>query len=301
MGLFRRKDRGIVDVGNDQVFVSGERADEMAEVAIRQVAELYDHPVAAEVQEAITTALGERYPDTPGRKIGDLLATTARMGYATREYEEGFSSAQAEVPTLAEDLRQRLAAGAAVQQAMADLSLALSDYDASDPSAPRSLDAIEGPGPMRDLIAEKAVMLSARLATQEGLLEAGKLPLGITLDDLLIAWRIGFLVRSCEASLPSEVKLTEDTGTRIVAVDMYAVRDAIEEWMLRENPNATAEDVEAKTSELVENTQYQLHPGDAKDDETGSDDEPRYVLVEFDHRGHVVPRDDPRSTSPDQD
>ena len=287
MGLLRRKDPDFIDLPGDQVAFSEKKADEMADESMERIVELYGEVVPAETEAALMGAARERYPALSG-KPGSLLASAIKMGYATRLFEEGFPSTPSQVPMLTEDLQGRVDRGMAPADAMRDLALSLADYSPNDPSAPRSLDAIPGLGGLRDAIAKKCVIGTAAMARNTGWAEGDQLfPDGVEIDDVFRAWRIGFLIRSAEASLPAGVELHADESERTICVDVFALRDAVNDW-LYENPSATDDEVQAKYLELA--TRFRVDDADIAD--APDSDEARYVFFNIDQSGRIVPPSD---------
>jgi hypothetical protein len=285
MGFFRRKrdDEGFIDLPDGKVAVSDERADELADFAMQRIVESYDEPVAEEAHQAMLGAITERKPDLSG-KAGSILLTTARMGYAAREYEESFDSIQSGVPMLTNELRVLLDAGAPVSDAMGGIAGSLCDYSRDDPNAPRSMDAIDGLDGVRDKITRRIAIASVQVAQK-----TGEFPNGVEAMDIIVASRIGFLVRSCEASLPDGIELTADTSRRRVLVNVTAATDAVEEWWLA-NPDTSEEEAEAMYRETLESPRFHA---DLSSEEDPRDADSEYAMFEVDQSGHVIwqPRD----------
>src|SRR3954469_20645578 len=110
MGLFKRKDPDFIDLPGDQIGVSADKAEEMADQAMERIADLYGGGVPAEIEQAITGAVEKRHPEISA-KSGSLLASTVKMGYGARLFEEGFESIPPEVPMLTQDLQGRIDQG----------------------------------------------------------------------------------------------------------------------------------------------------------------------------------------------
>lgn len=302
MGLFNRKRRqpDFIDLGGDQVAISPERAAEWADVAVKQIVDAYEEPVAAEVNDALGAAVLRRHPGAElGAKLGSWLASVARLGYGARQYEESFESTESRVPMLAEQLHLWLDARETVAGALVEVSLALCDSPPDDPSAPRSLDAIPGLGDIRKEIRHRALLAAAGMAHQIGLAEDGDLPDGVEVSELVAAWNIGFLVRSCESSLPADVSLTIDTNRRVIAVDIWAVEAAFEEWLL-DNPDASEAACSEMMEELIESSRFHLDPS-AREEPEGADTDARYSLFEVDQNGRLISQEGPAKEADSDD
>jgi len=287
--LFNRKRRqpDFIDLGGDQVAVSPERIDEFSDHAVEQIMDAYEAPLPAEVSEALGAAVLRRHPAPElGAKLGSWLATVARIGYGARQYEESFEATDPRVPMLADQLKQWLDARETISGALVEVSIGLCDSAPDDPTAPRSLDAIPGLGGLRDAIRTKTLLAAARLAQQIGLAEDDDLPDEVDAAELIAAWNIGFLVRSCEASLPEDAMLTTDTNRRVIAVDIWAVEAAFEKWLL-DNPDAPETACSEMMEELIEDPRFHLDPG-AREEPEGADTDARYSLFEVDQSGRLV-------------
>jgi hypothetical protein len=289
VGLFRRKHRqpDFIDLGGDWMAISPERADEWADAAAAKIMDVYDEVAAAEVNEALEAAVRRRHANRePSRSLGGWLMSVAGMGYAARQYEESFESVESNVPVLAEQLQEWLDAGETVVGALTEVSLALCDSQPDDPSAPRSLDAIPGLDDIRDMIRARMLTTAAGVSQHIGLAEQGGFPEGIEVSEVVATWNLGFLMRSCESSLPDDVMLTADTTRHLVAVDIRAVESAFEEWLVA-NPDPSEAACSQMTRELIEDPRFHFDPDKA----TENDDEARYSLFEFDRRGHMIPQE----------
>jgi hypothetical protein len=291
VGLFNRKRRqpDFIDLGGDQVAISPERAAEWADVAVKQIVDACEEPVAAEVNDALGAAVLRRHPGAElGAKLGSWLASVARLGYGARQYEESFESTESWVQMLAEQLQLWLDARETVAGALVEVSLALCDSPPDDPSAPRSLDAIPGLGDIRKEIRHRTLLAAAGMAHQIGLAEDGELPDGVEASELVAAWNIGFLVRSCESSLPVDVSLTIDTNRRVIVVDIWAVEAAYEEWLL-DNPDASEAACSEMMEELIESSRFHLDPSAREEPEgADTDTDARYSLFEVDQNGRLI-------------
>lgn len=83
MGLLRRKrDRGLIDLGDGNVAISPERADEMTDQTVERVMELYDEEIPTGSARAIRLAVAHRRGSDPGDLLGSLLVSHARMATA---------------------------------------------------------------------------------------------------------------------------------------------------------------------------------------------------------------------------
>lgn len=289
MGLFNRKRRqpDFIDLGGDQVAVSPERIDEFSDHAVEQIMDAYEAPLPAEVSEALGAAVLRRHPAPElGAKLGSWLATVARIGFGARQYEESFEATDPRVPMLADQLKQWLDARETISGALVEVSIGLCDSAPDDPTAPRSLDAIPGLGGLRDAIRTKTLLAAARLAQQIGLAEDDDLPDEVDAAELIAAWNIGFLVRSCEASLPEDAMLAPDTNRRVIAVDIWAVEAAFEKWLL-DNPDASETACSEMMEELIEDPRFHLDPG-AREEPEGGDTDARYSLFEVDQSGRLI-------------
>ena len=265
MGLLRRKRIAVlrrkinpahVDPSNDQADTSPGTVDKWADLAFERVTEMYGEPAPAEVNEAIAMALGWLHPEET-RKVLILLAGAAKMGYDSRRYEESLESVETEVPLLYRRLGDLLADGDSPVEAMSSLTISMCGYGNGDPIAPRSIDAIDGLPGVRDQIAIRACAASLRRGQELGIAAQGALPAGVEPTDVLIAWRIGFLVRGCIVSMPSEVEINAPPLEQTIAVDKVAVEEATAQWW-SEHPEATDEEVQAVAVSFIEDPRFQL-------------------------------------------
>lgn len=290
MAIFgrKRKEReGIIDVGDGTVLVSPERQDELADQTVEWVSDNYDYPISKEVSDAIGLAVDDRHQGELGGKLKSLLATTAIMGYTARRNEDQLDSIRADSPVLKREIEETTKAGASTAEALSVVALASCDLDGADARA--TFDGIEGMGGIRERVAEKTVVLSARLAVEMELADPGELPPGVDFKELLAAWRSGFLIRACEQSLDADVDLTVDDVRRQIFVNVTAVEAAVEEWFDGEPQEPSQEEVEAMTQQLIEDPRFHLDPNDP---DAVDDDEIRFSLFEFDQAGRMLTPED---------
>jgi hypothetical protein len=207
------------------------------------------------------------------------------MGYAARQWEEGFDHVESSVPSILAELRSRLAGGQAVADTIADVSLELSETERGDPQAPRSIDAIAGTMLRRDDVARMCVRALIAIGAERAREGGVDVPTGLNPDSALRAWRIGFLVRCCESSLPADIELREPKGS-FRFVDQRAVDEALCNWLM-ENPEATEEDALQARESMLANPAFWVDPeGEHANEAMGE----RYLLVEFDAAGNIVAR-----------
>ena len=247
-----------------------------------RVTEMYGEPAPAEVNEAIAMALGWLHPED-ARKILILLAGAAKMGYDSRRYEESLESVETEVPVLTRRLGELLADGDSPVEAMSSLAISMCGYGNGDPTAPRSIDTIDGLPGVRDQIAIRACAASLRRGARAGDRRQGELPAGVEPTDVLIAWRIGFLVRGCVASMPSEVEINAPPLEQTIAVDKVAVEEATAQWW-SEHPEATDEEVQAVAVSFIEDPRFQLD----RDGPLPGNGDGRWGMFVFDRSGRLL-------------
>lgn len=296
MGLFRkRKDMGFIDIGDDQVAVSPERIEEFAEHVMGRVWVIYERPLAREVSEGMNTAIVKRHSGPHlSEKLGMYLSTLARIGYAVREWEESLDSLPADSPMLTEALQARLDAGDDVVGMIASVCLSLCDYSRDDPASPRSLDAIDGLIPVRDRACEKALEAAVPIAAHMELAQPGKLPPEVDFRELAAVWRIGFLSRTCERSMPDGVEFQEDDQFRLIAVDIPAVEAAGDEWRAA-HPDATEEEFANAIWGLLESPNYQLALTEVEEWEK---DDTKFRLYHVDPSGRIINPETREPTNP---
>jgi hypothetical protein len=254
MGLFRRKrDKGVVDLGDGNVAISPERADEMTDQTVARVMELYDEEIPAGSARAIQLAVVHRHSSDPGNLLGGLLVSHARMGYCSRQFEDSMETTEAVVPWLTSKIERRVAADedetGDLAATIADIAVDLCDYRQDDPSAPRSIDAIDSPlSPLRGEVCRKLCAASANVATSRGLSNPGEFPDDVDAEEMFAIWRIGFLVRACEVSLPPS---WVDPPVTLIVVDSETARKAAYQWA-DEHPDASQQETDEATKRRSE-------------------------------------------------
>lgn len=295
MGLFRRKrDKGLIDLGDGNVAISPERADEMTDQAVERVMELYDEEIPAGSIRAIQLAVVRRHGSDPGDPLGSLLISHACMGYCSRQFEDEMETAEAVVPWLTSEIERRFVAGddetRDLAATVADIAVDLCDYKQEDPIAPRSIAAIDSPlAPLRSDICKKLCVAAANLAASQGLSGPGEFPEGVDPEEMLAIWRIGFLVRACEVSLPPS---WVDPSVTLIVVDSEAAREAAYRWA-EEHPEASRQETDEATKRIMLDPHFRI---DIDDERVGHD--PRFLMFELDGNGEIIPQpenDDPES------
>lgn len=285
MGLFKRKrDRGLIDLGDGNVAISPERADEMTDQTVERVMELYDEEIPTGSARAIQLAVVRRHSSDPGDQLGSLLVSHARMGYCSRQFEDSMETTEAVVPWLTSEIERRVNAdkdeAGDLAATIAEVAVDLSDYKLDDPSLPRSIDAIDSPlAPLRSEICKKLCVAAANLAASQGLSEPGKFPDGVDAEEMLAIWRIGFLVRACEVSLPPS---WVDPTVTLIVVDSEAAREAAYQWA-NEHPEASQQETDEATERIMLDPQFRI---DVDDERVGRD--PRFVMFELDGDGEII-------------
>jgi hypothetical protein len=283
MGLLRRKrNPAYIDLGNGQVAVSPGKVDKWADLAFERVIEMNEEQAPGEVNEAIAMTLRWLHPEV-GPKLMSLLAGAAKMGYDSRRYEESLGSIQTEVPVLTRKLEELLGEGDSPAEAMSNLAISLCGHGSGDPTAPRPIDAIDVLLGVRAQIGMRACAESLRLGQELGIAQQGALPAGVEPADVLIAWRIGFLVRGCVASMPSEVAINAQPLERQIAVDKVAVEDATARWW-SEHPDATDDDVRAVAVSLIEDPSFHFDQAGPPPDHGDG----RWGMFVFDRSGRLL-------------
>lgn len=289
MGLFRRKrqDDGIIEIGDDQVAISPERQEEMADQIVEKVLDRYDDDVSVGVVRSIELAVAERHGPGLSNDLGGLLDSLARMGYGCRRFEDEMETTEAVVPWLGQEVKDRMFRdsddGPDLAEVFAEIAVELCDTSPDNPSAPRSLDAIDsGLAPLRDKVSSKLVIATARIAAGRGLCEPGELPEGVDGSEMFAVWRIGFLIRALEASLPPT---WVDPAVTLVVVDAEAAKEAAYRWS-DENPDCTQQESDEAMQRILLDPQFRI---DVDDERVGVD--PRFVMFELDADGQIIPQD----------
>jgi hypothetical protein len=287
VGLFRKKrGDGFIDLGDGQVAVSPEKVDEMADQAVQKVLETYEEEIPQGCLDALELAVARRHGSDPGYELGGLLISHARMGYGARQFEDSMETTEAVVPWLTSEIERRLNADidetGDLVSIFADIAVDLCDYRRDDPSAPRSIDAIGSPlAPLRDKICIKFATATANAAAGRGMCEPGELPEDVDGAELLAIWRVGFLIRACETSLPSR---WTDPNTTLIVVDSEAAREAAHEWG-RDHPDASQQETDEATKRIMLDPRFRI---DVDDERVGRD--PRFLMFELDQDGEIIPQ-----------
>lgn len=296
MGLLRRKrDKGMVDLGDGNVAISPERADEMADQTVKRVMELYEGEIPAGSIRAIQLAVARRHGSDPGDLLGSLLVSHSCMGYCSRQFEDQMETTEAVVPWLTSEIERRFVAGddeaRDLAETIGEIAFDLCDFKTDDPSAPRSIDAIDSPlAPLRSKVCRKLCVAAANLAAAKGLAEPGELPEGVDAEEMLAIWRIGFLVRASEVSLPPS---WVDPSVTLIAVDAEAAREAAYRWA-DENPDASRQEIDEATKRIMLDARFRI---DVDDERIGRD--PRFLMFELDASGEIIPQ--PENAEPQGD
>jgi propanediol dehydratase small subunit len=296
MGLLRRKrDKGLVDLGDGNVAISPERADEMTDQTVERVMELYDEEIPAGSVRAIQLAVARRHGSDPGDLLGSLLVSHTCMGYCSRQFEDQMETTEAVVPWLTREIERRFVAGddqtRDLAATIAEIAVDLCDYKQDDPNAPRSIDAIDSPlAPLRSEVCKKLSVAAANLAASQGLSEPGEFPESVDAEEMLAIWRIGFLVRACEVSLPPS---WVDPSVTLIVVDSEAAREAAYRWA-DEHPEASQQETDEATKRIMLDPRFRI---DVDDERVGVD--PRFIMFELDANGEITPQ--PENDEPEAD
>lgn len=206
MGLFRRKkDEGFTDVGGGMVALSAEQQDELADEMFNWVLERYEDEVPPGIEHAVHLALFERHGPELTEELDEVLASLARMGYVFRRFEDEMESIEAAVPWLSSEILGRWETSDDIEPPaiLADIVLELCDHNPDEPDAPRSISAIDSDlAPLRSQVCRKSVVAVSITAAKRGMCQPGELPEGTDPSEMLAVWRIGFLMRACQMSVP---------------------------------------------------------------------------------------------------
>jgi hypothetical protein len=286
MGLFRRKrDEGMIDLGDGNVAISPERQEEMADQIIQRVLDRYEEDVSIGVHRSLELAVAGRHGPSPSAELGGLLESLARMGYGCRQFEDEMETTEAVIPWLAQ-IKNRMFVdddeGRDLAEVFAEIAVELCDTSPDDPSAPRSLDAIgSGMAPLRDKVSHKLVVATSNIAASRGMCEAGGLPDGVDGAEMFAMWRIGFLVRALEVSLPPTWL---DPDVTLIVVDSEAAREGAYRWS-EEHPDCTQEESDEAMKRVMLDPQFRI---DVDDERVGVD--PRFIMFELDANGEIIPQ-----------
>jgi hypothetical protein len=296
MGLFRKKrDEGMIDLGDGNVAISPERQEEMADQIVQRVLDRYEEDVSIGVHRSLELAVAGRYGPGLSAELGGLLESLARMGYGCRQFEDEMETTEAVIPWLAQEIKSRMFVdddeGRDLAEVFAEIAVELCDTSPDDPSAPRSLDAIgSGMAPLRDRVSHKLVVATSNIATSRGMCEAGGLPDGVDGEEMFAMWRIGFLVRALEVSLPPTWL---DPDVTLIVVDSEAAREAAYRWS-EEHPDCTQEESDEAMKRVMLDPQFRI---DVDDERVGVD--PRFLMFELDGNGEIIPQ--PENDKPEPD
>ncbi len=288
MGLFKRKRKEEIDLG-DYVAISGKRLDEMTAGAVDLILERTADPdtITMGAVKSIGLATAKRWPGAPKPHL-ELLLDVANLGYRSRQFEDVMDSSQTSTPWLWNEFQRRYDAGEddTAEEAFAEIAVALCDTTRDDPSSPRGIDAIDPDlSPLRDEVMAKLIYAAGNVAAQRELTkEDGTLPPGIEASDLIAAWRIGFVVRACEQSIPEHWQAEDVT---FIAVDAYAARDAAYEW-IEEHPE-DAEKLDGTDGLMERFLLDERFRVELDDERVGSVE--GFVGFELDENGRIVTRD----------
>ena len=210
IGFFRR---GRKQEAHEVVELSDAEANEAVETAFMASRQFYDQPISEDLVrlfEAFPVALlGEdRYTrvmkDSWGESaVSALIRSVTRMGYALRVFEEGMPSSKTPVWALQVGLTELMEEDPDMGLLDALLhgcgGMAQSDGVGDEWAGIRGV--LGGLGELRRVVAVRTIRATLRYMQEE----AGapeQLPAELTLDDLAVFWRFGFLARSAEVSLP---------------------------------------------------------------------------------------------------
>ncbi len=289
MGLFSRKkkDKGIIDLGDGQVAISPERQQEFVDHSINQAIGYFDEGLTAAVWNILEMAVWSRHGTQPSEEVLEWLKGLAHMGYCSRQAEDEMESVEAAVPWLTNEIKSQAESAAneepEIETIFTQIALSLCDTSRDDPSAPRSIDAISSAMvPLRDQVCARFVDGAAGLAANDGLCERDDLPPGVDWDELNAVWRIGFIVRTLEQSIPSN---WADPDVTLIVVDSEAAKEAFDAWS-EANPNCTEEESDAVAKSVMLDPQFRI---DVDDERLGVD--PRFVMFELDANGEIIRQD----------
>ena len=290
MGLFRRKrqDDGFVDMGDGQVAVSPDRQEEMADQIVKRVLDRYEQDLSIGVVRSIELAVATRHGAVLSEDLAGLLESLALMGYCSRQFEDEMETTEAVTPWLGQATKDRIFIGDSaeardLEEVFAEVAVELCDTRRDDPSAPRSLDAISsGLSPLRVRVCRKLVVAVGNIMEQRGICGPDGLPDSVTADEMVAVWRIGFLIRALEASLPS---CWIDPDVTLIVVDTEAAKEAAYRWA-DENPDCTQEESDVAMKRIMLDPRFRIS---VDDERVGVD--PRFAMFELDASGEIISQD----------
>jgi hypothetical protein len=206
-----------------------------------------------------------------------------RGGEAKSRHPGGLGRGDAEWAVLDDEGRD-------LAEVFAEIAVELCDTSLDDPSARRSLDAIgSGMAPLRDRVSHKLVVATSNIAASRGMCEAGGLPDGVDGEEMFAMWRIGFLVRALEVSLPPTWL---DPDVTLIVVDSEAAREAAYRWS-EEHPDCTQEESDEAMKRVMLDPQFRI---DVDDERVGVD--PRFLMFELTGTARSFPSQRTTSLSP---